>query len=57
MISDDAIHFQTKGGVDENAESINTLKDNDCDHNQDKEHAYVAYGMDKHLVWVQMIEE
>jgi hypothetical protein len=30
MISDDAIHFQTKGGVDENAESINTLKANDC---------------------------
>jgi hypothetical protein len=26
-------------------------------HNQDKEHTDVAYGMDGHLVYVQMIEE
>jgi len=27
------------------------------DHNQDKEHVNDAYGMDRHLVYVKMIEE
>jgi hypothetical protein len=38
-------------------EMLNLLLLSIRDHNQDKEHVDITYGMDGHLMYIQMIEE